>query len=167
MLKGTSLPMTTNLKTQDNPGDECNLPSRRVVDNRSLVASIGRTISASYDPQPIARPAVNPQLPLMTAIPRITEVCRYSLAKLEYSLSSGGGLRAWFKLNLLLALMIAIPALLVMPAITLVLGTFATWTDFLAMAATNIFWATLAIIATSALITGGLFAIRMLTSRRC
>ena len=102
----------------------------------------------------------------MTAIPRITEVCRYSLAKLEYSLSSGDGLRAWFKLNLLLALMIAIPALLVMPAITLVLSTFATWTDFFVVAATNIFWATLAIVATAALITGGLFAIRMLTSRR-
>lgn len=158
--------MTTELKTQDSPAEEQNLPARQIILNRSLIASIGRTISASYDPQAIALPTVDPKLPSLTAIPRIAEVCRYSLAKLEYSLSSGGGLRAWFKLNLLLAFMIAIPAMLVMPAITLVLGTFATWTDFLAVAAINIFWATLAIIATAALITGGLFAIRMLTSRR-
>ena len=158
--------MTTELKAQDNPADAQRLPARQVINNRSLITSIGRTISASYDPEPIARLAVDPQLPSLTAIPRITEVCRYSLAKLEYSLSSGGGLRAWFKLNLLMAFMIAIPALFVMPTITLVLGTFATWTDFLAVAAINIFWATLAIIATASLITGGLFAIRMLTARR-
>jgi hypothetical protein len=52
-------------------------------------------------------------------------------------LSSGGGLRAWF--------------------ITLVRGSFATWAEYLAITATNLFWATVYVILTALLITFALF----------
>jgi len=158
--------MTTQLKTQRDDNGDRHLPVPSRMPTRSIISSIGGTIRASYDPRPITKPIVDADLTTLPAIPRIAEVCRYTLAKLEYSLSSGGGLRAWFKLNLLIALLIAIPALLVMPAVTLVLGTFATWTDFVAVAAINIFWATVAIIATAALITGALLVFRLFTARR-
>jgi len=158
--------MTTQLKTQPDVSGDRSLPVPPRIPPRSIISSIGGTLRASYDPRPIAKPTVDQQLATLPAIPRIAEVCRYTLAKLEYSLSAGGGLRAWFKLNLLIALLIAIPALLVMPVVTLVLGTFATWTDFIARAAINIFWATLAIIATAALITGALLVFRTVTAQK-
>jgi hypothetical protein len=54
------------------------------------------------------------------------------------------------QLNLLIALLIAAPAVLVLPFVTLVLGTFVTWSDYLAATAMNVFWTTLAIAGTAA-----------------
>jgi len=122
-------------------------------------------IRASYNPQPVEAPSIDPQLPTLPAVLRVAEVCRFTLSKLEYSLSSGGGLRAWFKLNLLIALLIAAPAILILPVITLVLGTFATWSEYIYATAVNIFWATVYVAATAAMITAALWVIRAIVAR--
>ncbi len=60
------------------------------------------------------------------------------MLRLEYSLSQGGGLRVWFKLNLLLGLLIAAPALLVVPAATALVSGFASWSSLLLQIAHNL-----------------------------
>jgi len=54
-------------------------------------------------------------------------------------LSPQGGLRwAWLKLNLLVAMVIGLPALIVVPVVTFILSGFATWSGFLAQIADNL-----------------------------
>lgn len=154
--------MTNELSPQSDAGGGRELAASSPPTTRSIISSIGETIRASYDPRPLAKPTVDPHLATLPAIERVAEVCRYTLAKLEYSLSAGGGLRAWFKLNLLIAVLLAIPALLVLPVITLVLGTFASWAEFLAVIASHLLSATMAVVATAAVITSALFAFRLL-----
>lgn len=142
--------------------------SERGLAVRSLLTAMRRAARASYDPHPLEIPQVDPDLPELPAVPRITEVLRYSIAKLEYSLSSGGHLRAWLKLNLLVSVVMAIPVLLVLPPLTWALGTFATWSAYISTTAINVFWATLAIVGTAGIGTCTLFVIRRLlnSSRR-
>jgi hypothetical protein len=147
------------------PDERVNVPcDYRDISERSqsVTAVIVNAIRASYHPRALSPPEIDPELAHLSAIPRIAEVCRYSIAKLEYSLSSQGRLRAWLKLNLLIALLIAAPAVLVLPFITLVLGTFATWSDYLAAITMNLLWTTFAIIGTAAAFTFGLFVLRFL-----
>ena len=107
---------------------------------RSLIATLGRTLKIAWQPAPIHPPEVDPDLTELSGIQRPAEVLRYKILQLEHALSSGGGLRAWLKLNLLVALILVIPALLVIPVITFLLSSFATWTGFLLQAALNILY---------------------------
>lgn len=52
---------------------------------------------------------------------------RYSMRKAEYWLSPKGHLREWLRFNMKLALLLAVPALLVVPVITFALGQFGIW----------------------------------------
>ena len=113
-------------------------------------------------PVPLDRPQVDRHLTELSAIERAAEVLRFSAYRLEYALSPGGHLRAWFKLNLLLALLLAIPTVLVMPVVTLFLGTVATWSQYLLTAAVNILLALIAGTASVALATLLFFLIRVL-----
>ena len=67
--------------------------------------------------------------------------------QLEYALSPDGGLRAWFKLNLLLCLMLGIPLLFVVPVVTGLLTSFASWTALLLQIAINLLYTLLVVIA--------------------
>lgn len=112
----------------------------------SLIATLGRTLKIVWQPAPVRPPEVDPDLTDLSGIQRSTEVLRYKILQLEYELSSGGGLRAWLKLNLLVALLLVIPALLVVPVITFLLSSFATWTGFLFQAAINILYTLVTIV---------------------
>jgi hypothetical protein len=78
-------------------------------------------------------------------LPRVTEALRYSILDLERAISPNGGLRAWAQLNVLVALVLAIPAFLVVPVVTLLLSGFATWSEFLKQIFVNLLVAAVAI----------------------
>lgn len=115
--------------------------------SQSLFATLVTTLKASWQLAPIPPPVVDPDLTELSGVQRSAEVLRYKLLQLEYAISSGGGLRAWLKLNLLVSLLLGIPALLVVPIITFLLGSFVTWTAFLFQAALNILYTVLTIVA--------------------
>lgn len=62
----------------------------------------------------------------------------------------------WLRFNLLAALIIGIPALIIVPIVTFILGAFATWTAFLAAAAFNFLCFVGCVIAAIALVTAAL-----------
>ena len=87
---------------------------------------------------PVSAPMVDPDLSRMGFVPRSAEVMRFQVLRLEHALSPGGGLRCWMKLNVLLALGLAIPALLLVPPITWILAGMATWSAYLAAVVLNL-----------------------------
>lgn len=80
-----------------------------------------------WNPQPLKRPTVHPQLLEMDALARAAEVTRYGLARAEYWLSPEGWLREWWRRFLFLAAAIGAPAALLVPIITFVLTAIAAW----------------------------------------
>lgn len=86
-------------------------------------------------PEPIAKPSVNRSFLKMGPLERAAEVLRYTALKTEHWLSPNGRLREWMRLNILAAFLIGIPALVIVPILTFLLGQFATWMLFLAQAA--------------------------------
>ena len=111
------------------------LPATRA---RGLPARIKSMWASAWRPMPVPVPAVDPDLPRMGFVPRSAEVMRFQVLRLEHALSPGGGLRCWLKLNALLALGLAIPALLLVPPITWILAGMATWSAYLAAVVLNL-----------------------------
>jgi hypothetical protein len=114
----------------------------------SILGSAVNAVCTASQVRPVCRPAVDRDLERLSFVERVAEVLRYSILRLEYSLSATGELRAWFKGSLSLALLLAIPAVLIMPVLTLIFGTFVTWSSFFATIAENLFWGTVYLIAT-------------------
>ena len=111
------------------------LPATR---ERGLPTRIKSALASAWRPIPVPVPAVDPDLPRMGFVPRSAEVMRFQVLRLEHALSPGGGLRFWLKLNALLALGLAIPALLLVPPITWILAGMATWSAYLAAVVLNL-----------------------------
>lgn len=82
-------------------------------------------------------------LPLLI---RVAEVLCWAFNVLERSLSPSGRLRSWILLNLLVALGIAIPALTVVPAITLAFEGIAQWAELLTRIAVNLLLTAMALL---------------------
>ena len=80
-----------------------------------------------WQPKTLSIPRVDPGFGSLTCAERAAEVMRYSMRKAEYWLSPKGHLREWLRFNLKLALLLAVPALLVVPVITFALGQFGIW----------------------------------------
>ena len=107
-----------------------------------------------WQPKPIERPRIDRSFLKLTPIERSAEVLRYSLLKAEHWLSPNGRLREWLRLNILAALIIGIPALIVVPIVTYLLGQFATWTVFLVKVARNLVLFIAYALASVAMISG-------------
>lgn len=114
-------------------GSTSGAASQPTLSERVLAA-----LRRSWRPFPPAPPRLDPNLPDLPALTRIAETLRYSILELEQAVSPNGGLRAWVQLNVLVALVLAVPAFLVIPVVTLILSGFATWSDFLARIGTNL-----------------------------
>ena len=71
--------------------------------------------------QPLQPPAIDSQLQELNAIVRSTECLRHFVLSVEYWLSPNGRLRQWMKLNVSFAAFLLIPAVVLMPVISLVL----------------------------------------------
>ena len=81
----------------------------------------------TWEPKPLPLPEVDRGLVHFTALERSAEVFRYHFTRAEYWLSPGGWLREWIRLNLRLAFLVAIPALLVAPLVTQALTQLNAW----------------------------------------
>lgn len=132
-----------------------------VIQRRSILSQLKLRI----DPDPVEEPKVHPGLIGMHALERAVEVSRYSVLRLEWWLSPGGALREWLRFNLLLGMVLTIPALLVVPVITYVLGQFATWTALLVQIARNLIVFPLFVIIGIALVSALLTILRQLGRR--
>ena len=132
------------------------------IRKRSLAATVQDILRTTWQPSVVPLPVVDPDLAELPTLERVAEVCRYQLLQLEYSLSRGGGIREWLRLNLLLAVLLIIPALLVVPVVTWLLGSFVTMTAFVYQAAQNLFWTALTIIATISVVLIFAYVLRAL-----
>ncbi len=105
------------------------------------------SIWATLRAVPIPEPEIDPHLNETTTLGRIAEISRYQLLQLEYVLSSGGHLRGFVRLNLMIGVLLLVPTLLVVPVLTTLFGSFVTMTAFLMQAAMNLLYAVLSILA--------------------
>lgn len=133
---------------------------------QSLTTVLYATLRAAWQPTAIPPPAIDPDLTRLSGLERAAEVCRYKLLQLEYALASGGGLRAWLKLNLLVCVLLGIPALFVVPVITLLLGSFVTWTASLFQIALNLLYTLLTIVAIVGVVIALGYLLSILRRRR-
>jgi hypothetical protein len=130
-----------------------------VVSKRPAVLA---TITDQWHPQQLSKPAVDPELPQLSNVQRSVEVFRYSILSWEWWLCPSGALREWLRLNLIAALIIGIPAVLIVPIVTYLLGQFVTWTELLVGIAKNLaIFPVLAVIGV-AIITGIIYGARIL-----
>ncbi len=116
---------------------------------------------AAWTPTPIPMPQIDPQLDELTMLQRIAEVCRYLCLRLEYAVSSGGTLRAWVRVNLLVLLTGIVPALLVVPLLTLLASEFTSFTGYLLLASRNLLDAVVTLIEAVAAMAGLFLLLRM------
>lgn len=97
-------------------------------------------------PQPLVPYALPQYLGALPPLIRVAEVLCWAFNGLERAVSPKGRLRSWILLNLLVALGIAIPALTVVPAITLVFEGLAQWAELLTRIAVNLLLTALALL---------------------
>lgn len=129
---------------------ESRLPAARAM---GLPTRIKSAWALAWRPVPVPVPAVDPELARLGFVPRSAEVIRYQVMRAEHALSPGGGLRCWLKLNVLLALGLAIPAILLVPPMTAVLVAFSAWAGYLAAATLSLLLALIYIILIGALLS--------------
>jgi hypothetical protein len=115
-----------------------------------------------WQPVKLSVPRLDPEVTQLDPIQRTGEVLRYSVLGLEYWLSPGGSLRQWIRLNVCIAVVLTVPALLIVPVVTYVLGAFATWAELLVRIAKHLLVFPLAAIALVALVSALLFLVRSL-----
>ena len=72
-------------------------------------------------PEAIHPPAIDSHLEELNAVARSTECLRHFVLSIEFWISLGGRLRQWIKLNICLAAFLLIPAIFLIPVISLVL----------------------------------------------
>ena len=129
---------------------ETRLPATR---ERGLPTRIMSAWASAWRPMPVPVPKVDPELDCLGFVPRSAEVIRYQVLRVEHALSPGGGLRCWLKLNVLLALGLAIPAILLVPPVTAVLVAFSTWAGYLAAATLSLLLALVYMILIGAILS--------------
>lgn len=84
--------------------------------------------------RPLKKPTVDKNLTNLPTTQRVTEALTYNLLCFEYALSPKGGLRQWLKLNLVVWILLGIPAVLFLPLLMYVMFGFETVFGILASA---------------------------------
>jgi hypothetical protein len=79
----------------------------------------------------MCKPLVNKNLSKLDGLTRSTESIRYFLLNVEYWISPDGRVREWLRYNVLLFILLVIPAIFVMPAIGLILWQLTGWLSML------------------------------------
>ncbi len=119
---------------------------------------------AAWTPTPILKPQIDPCLDELTALQRIAEVCRYTCLRLEYAVSSGGALRAWVRVNLMVLLTGIVPALLVVPLLTFLASEFTSLTGYLLQASRNLLDAVVILIEAVAALVAAFMVLKALAN---
>lgn len=104
------------------------LAAETVTLNRKTIRTVVRL---HWNPGKLDIPPVPEDLQSLDPIARGGEVIRYAVLRVEYWMSPHGLLREWLRWNLAASLSLAIPALFIVPTVTLLLGEFVTWTALL------------------------------------
>jgi hypothetical protein len=91
-----------------------------------------------WGPAPVPKPVIPTDLEYLTWPERSVAVVGHAMLSLEYWLSRGGWLREWVRLNLWLAVVLIVAALLVIPPVTAVLEGFRDWTGLMSATMSNI-----------------------------
>ena len=103
------------------------------------IANTGdETLAGWLKPQPLAAPQVDPGLPRLHPLQRSAEVLRYTAQRTERWLSPKGLLREWLRRNTRLALVVAIPLIVLAPVITLLLDKLQGWSASALQIASNL-----------------------------
>jgi hypothetical protein len=123
--------------------------------------SLFSRLLSAWTPTPIPKPQIDPNLDELTVLQRISEVCRYICLRLEYAVSSGGTLRAWVRVNVLVLLTGIAPAFLVVPLLTLLASEFTSFTGYLLLASRNLLDAVVTLIEAVAAMAGLVLLLRM------
>lgn len=103
------------MKSTDNKPNHSSSPSTM----RSVLSRIPIHPPAAI---PLDPPAVNSQMVKQPWFVRSSETIQYTVRRLEYALSPSGRLRQWLKLNLLIAVVLAVPLLLFLPLLAFAFG---------------------------------------------
>ena len=77
--------------------------------------------------KPVSPPAVDNEFHRLNGLQRATESLRYVVLRWEHWVSPGGDIREWLRQNTRLGAWLVIPALLVMPAVGLILWQLTGW----------------------------------------
>ena len=128
----------------------------------SSAPAILRKIRQHWHPAQVSKPTVDPELAQLNHVQLSVEVFRHSALSAEWFLCPSGTLREWLRLNIVAALIIGIPAVVIVPIVTYLLGQFVTWTELLVRIAKNLaIFPVLAVIAV-AIITGSIYGARII-----
>ena len=74
-------------------------------------------IRTQWQPSPLKAPEVDPDLPHLNGLQRALEALRYGFLSFERWMSPNGKLREYLRLHSILALLLLIPALVILPII--------------------------------------------------
>ncbi len=91
-----------------------------------------------WHPAPVSKPKTTPDLERLSWPERSAEVLCHALLSLEHWLSRGGWLREWIRLNLWIAVVLIVMALLVVPPVTALLEGVRDWTGLVSATVGNI-----------------------------
>tara|TARA_R110002096_G_scaffold288290_1_gene481992 strand:+ start:1421 stop:1948 length:528 start_codon:yes stop_codon:yes gene_type:complete len=80
-----------------------------------------------WNPAPVPKPRIDPHLDELSWPERSGEVIGFTVLSLEHWLSQGGVLREWLRLNLWLAVLFTLFAVLFVPPVTALLEGAAEW----------------------------------------
>ena len=93
--------------------------------------SVWSRIKQYWNPTPIDPPTVDPDLQHLHPLTRSAESIRYSILRIEWWISKGGVVREWLRHNTRCAVVLGIPAALVVPIVTFILFQIVRWTAML------------------------------------
>ena len=119
-------------------------PGREIV--------VAKRHELGWSPRCLSPPTVDPALTELHPVVRSAEVLRYSLAKFEYWISPGGHVREVLRLSSLLAALLGIPALMVMPLVTLLLTQVLIGLDLIVKIVINLAYIVAALVVGSAML---------------
>jgi hypothetical protein len=91
-----------------------------------------------WDPAPVPKPMIDPDLDQLSWPERCAEVVRHALLSIEHWLSQGGWLREWIRLNLWLAVVLIAATVLVIPPVTALLEGVRDWTALVSATVGNV-----------------------------
>lgn len=133
----------------------------------TLYTRIVTALRTAWQPIPPPPPQLDSNVDHLPWFERVAEVVRFNLLSLEHAISPNGGLRAWLKLNVLLAIVLAIPAVLLVPLITYLLSGFVTWAEYLTQIAQNLLRAAVMILGLVLIVvvTGRVIKAQLTSSR--
>lgn len=100
---------------------ELGLSESEEVETTHLGERRSSVLRQVWDPQVLPKPEIDPELHQLDWPERCAEVLRYTLLELEHWLSHKGILREWIRLNLYLAVILSVGALMVIPPLTAVM----------------------------------------------